>query len=429
MLKKISLSILMMMMVLLMTVSTAFAASSDEFETFQDSSGNVNIEGGAVPDTEFVFPGANITVNSIFDTTTFFMGNSIILDGEYNGDVFVAGNTVTVNGKINGNLYTGANQVVINGEVRDVFAACADLIIGKTANINRDAFLAGSNVNIDGVVGRNLRVGAGKLSINGTVNGFVESEVDQLTINDGATIAGPINNKSKNEAVVAESANVPVINWEKVTEEQSVEVDQGPSIGSIILSIITKLAFALVIWVMITFLAKGFSANTKILAKKYTLPSFGIGAAFLFLSPLLIILSFIIYVPFGFAMTFFIIALTIISAPVAVVVFSKLLSPLFDNKMKPLLSSFVSVLIIAIAAIIISYIPILNFLVFLILTVMGIGFIFYNVLFTNTKLKVKRENTSSFVPVMDEVIITPEEASSRLELENVESADITKMDE
>lgn len=428
MFRKFSLSILMLMMVLLMTVSTSFAASPDESETFQDSSGNVNIEGGAVPDTEFVFPGANITVNSIFDTTTFFMGNSIILDGEYNGDVFVAGNTVTVNGKINGNLYTAANQVIINGEARDVFAACADLTIGKTANINRDAFLVGSNVNIDGAIGRNLRAGADKLSINGTVNGFVESEVTQLTINDGATITGPINNKSKNEAIVAESANVPVINWEKVTEGQNVKEDSGPSIGSIILSIITKLVFALVIWLMITFLARGFSANSKFLAKKYILPSLGIGAAFLFLSPLLIILSFIIHVPFGFAMTFFIIALSFISAPVAMVVFSKLLTPFFDSKMKPLLSSFVSVLIIAIAAIIISYIPIVSFLVFLILTVMGMGFIFYNVLFTNTKLKAERENTANFVPVRDGVVITPEEASSTLELKNMESTDITKTD-
>lgn len=104
--------------------------------------------------------------------------------------------------KINGNLYTGANQVIINGEVtRDVFAGCSDLIISKSANINRDAFLRlpMSKLMVPWV--ENLRAGAGNVSINGIVNGFVETDVDQLTINDGARITGTINNRSANEAV------------------------------------------------------------------------------------------------------------------------------------------------------------------------------------------------------------------------------------
>lgn len=398
MFKKIYLPILMMIMVLLMTVTPALAAS-DELGPFQDSSGNVNIKEASVADSEFIFFGSNITADSVFDTTTFFAGNTIILDGEYNGDVFAAGNTVTVNGSINGNLYTAANQIIINGQVsKDVFVACSDLTIGKAAKIDRDVFLGVANVSVDGLIGRNLRVSADKLSINGTVNGLLNSEVSQLTINDGASITGPINNRSENEAVVAESASIPAINWEKVRENQSVEtVDQGPSLGSIIFSLITKLAFALVIWLMITFLTRDFNANISILAKKNILPSLGIGAGFLFLSPLLILLSFIIYIPFGIAMTCFMIALWIVSAAVAVVVLSKLLTPFFDTKMKPLLSSFVAVIIIAFAAILLSYIPVVNFIVFLILDVLGLGFILYNVLFTNTKLKGEREDNSNSI--------------------------------
>ncbi|WP_041668606.1 MFS transporter [Acetobacterium woodii] len=392
MLKKMSVSVLMVMMILLLTVSTAFGANSGNRSIYEDSSGNVNIENSSVPDTEFAFAGSNITVNSVFDTTTFFAGNIITLDGEYNGDVFAIGNNVTVNGKINGNLYTAANQIVINGEVtQDVFAAGSDLAISKLATINRDAFFAAARINIDGTVGRNLRVGAGNLLINGAIKGFVDVDVDQLTINDSGVITGTINNRSTNEAIVSPSATAPTINWEKVVKNQNMEKTKGPSVGSVILSIITKLAFMLVIWLLITFMTKEFNANTTIIAKKHLLASLGIGAGFFFLSPLLLIISFIIYVPFGLAMTFGIISLAILGTAIAAVVLSKLLMRFFDDKMKPLLNSFVSILIIGAAVIILGYIPIINFIVFLFLDVVGVGFICYNVIFTNRGLKAERE--------------------------------------
>lgn len=424
MFKKISVSVLMMVVVLLITVTSAFGATNSDISPYEDSAGNVNIEGASVPNAEFAFAGSNISANSVFDTTTFFAGNTITLDGEYNGDVFAVANTVTVNGKINGNLYTGGNQVIINGEVtRDVFAACSDLTINKSANINRDAFIAAANANIDGTVGRNLRAGAGNISINGTINGFVETDVDQLSINGSARVIGPINNRSANQAVVAPGATAPEINWEKVSKEQSIEENQGPSVGSILLSIITKLAFILVIWVLITFMTKEFNANTTVMAKKHILASLGIGAGFFFITPLLLIVSFVIYAPFGFAMTCGIIALSILGMPVAAVVLSKLLTRFFDDKMKPLLSSFVSILIIAAAVIILGYIPFINFAVYLFLYVVGVGFICYNVLF-NKKLKQERKEYDDELLMIDE-IIDMEEGTIVIE----KSAEAIKLDD
>jgi len=388
MFKKLSVSVLVMVMLLVMTVSTAFAATQTA-SPYQDSTGNVNITDATVPNSEVMFAGSNvIAANSVFDTTTFFAGNAITLDGVFNGDVFVAGNIVTVNGEINGNLYASGNQVTINGLVSgDAFAAGSDVTLSKSAVISRDLYAAASTVSIDGTVSRNLRVGASDLIISGAVNGFVQSDVKQLTIKDGAKITGPINNRSANEAVVSPNATAPAVTWDKVTQQQTEPEKQGPSVGSVILSIITQLAFILVIWLLITFLTKEFNENTTVMAKKHILASLGIGAGFMFVTPLLALLSFLIYVPFGFAMTCLIIASMILGMPVAAVVFSKLLTGYFNTKMKPLLSSFVSVLIIAAAIIIVGFIPILNMLVGLFLAVFGLGFIWYNIIFTNRKLK------------------------------------------
>ena len=109
-----------------------------------------------------------------------------------------------------------------------------------------------------------------------------------------------------------------------------------------------------------------------------------------------------------------IIALAILGMPVAAVVLSKLLIRFFEDKMKPLLSSFVAILIVAAAAIILGYIPVINFIVFLFLDVVGVGFICYNVLFTNKKLKDERNEGDDEILMIDE-IIDMEEGTTAIE--------------
>ena len=69
--------------------------------------------------------------------------------------------------------------------------------------------------------------------------------------------------------------------------------------------------------------------------------------------------------------------------------------------MKPLLSSFVSISIIAGAVIILGFIPFVNVLVGLFMAVFGLGFIWYNIIFTNRKLKEEKL-------VSDEILVIEE---------------------
>lgn len=388
MLKKFKKTLPLFVLILMISMSAVLAQTS-VYSNYNDESGNITIQGQTVSDRDFVFAGNNVNVDAAFDTTTIFMGNIVTLDGDYNGDVFVFGNTITVNGNINGSLYTAGNVITVNGQVADdVFVACSDFTLGNTAVMNRDFWFSGANGRFDGSVGRNLRSDAGNLTLNGNIGGFVDATVDQLTINEGAQVAGSIDNRSKNEAIVAEGANVPAVNWERVTNEDTqIDSDQGDSVGSVILSIITKLAFILVIWLLITFMAKEFSGNTSIIVKKHIWPSLGIGAGYMFLSPIILLISFIIYVPFGLAVMFLIIASFILAMPIAAVVFSKLLIRFFENQMKPLLASFVSILIMAAAIILIGYIPFLGGLMGFALTLFGTGFLGYNILFGYRQLK------------------------------------------
>lgn len=363
-------------------------AQEEKNDLYTDASGNVMIEKEKVSDRDILFAGSTVSVNSLFDTTTFFAGNIISLDGEYNGDVFVAGNNITINGKINGNLYAAGNIIILNGEVsRDVFVTGSDFTISSLADVKRDVFVASAKANFGGNVGRNLRVGADNMMLNGRVSGFIQTEVDQLTINDNAEVLGSIDHRSNSQATVSEKASVPDINWKKIETTQQSEEEKTTKIGSIILSVITKLAFMLVMWVLLTFISREFSENMGWIVKKHLWISLGLGAAYLFLAPLIILLAFIIHISFGIAVTMLIIASFILAIPIAAVTFSKLALPIFEKKMKPLLASFIAIVSIALAITLIGYIPYLGGFLSFILIIFGLGFLVYNVLFAKRQIR------------------------------------------
>ncbi|MGD9474576.1 MAG: hypothetical protein AB7V37_06190, partial [Eubacteriaceae bacterium] len=127
-----------------------------------------------------------------------------------------------------------------------------------------------------------------------------------------------------------------------------------------------------------------------------------------------LLISFIIYVPFGLAMMFLIIASFILAMPIAAVVFSKLLIRFLEDQMKPLLASFVSILIIAAAVIVVGYIPFLGGLTGFVLTLFGSGFLGYNILFASRQLKEEKnmileiDDEASFVTTIEKTNVVEE---------------------
>lgn len=379
--KKLRFNTCLFFVVLILSISIV-AVQGAEVNEYTDASGNVIIDDEKVANHNLTFAGSKVTVNAIFETTTFFAGNTVSLDGEYDGDVFVTGNTVVINGIINGNLYAGGNVITLNGEVsQDAFITGSELTFSPEANVDRDVFVASANANFDGKIGRNLWVGADNMILNGQVDGFIKTDVDHLTINDSAAVLGSIDHRSSAQAVVSEKANIADVNWQEVEVSQNQEEAKTSGLGSIILAFITKLAFILIMWILLTYLSREFSNNMENIVKNHIWASLGLGIAYLFLTPIIILLAFIIYWPFGVAVTLLIIASLILAMPIAAVTFSKLLLPFFEQKMRPLLASFIALLCLAILIVLIGNISYLGLVLTIIMMVFGSGFLSYNILF------------------------------------------------
>jgi hypothetical protein len=104
-----------------------------------------------------------------------------------NGDLMTAGQTVTVESAIDGDLATAGSQDTVAAPVSGYVLAA-----GRNAVIGDDARLAGSTVQFEGRVERDLSIGAATAVIDGHVGGNVEARADRVSVMPGAVIDGDL---------------------------------------------------------------------------------------------------------------------------------------------------------------------------------------------------------------------------------------------
>lgn len=150
-----------------------------------------------------------ITKDEVVNDDLYFAGNSITVDGVINGDLIAAGSEIKVTGTINGGIIAAGGSIVVTGKVtNDIKAAGGEVRIGgdvgdnvlvftgnlvleKDARIARDLTLGAGTATIDGTVNGNINGGASNMEMNGATKGNVTVNIDNnIKISPGATIGG-----------------------------------------------------------------------------------------------------------------------------------------------------------------------------------------------------------------------------------------------
>ena len=151
---------------------------------------------------------ATLPVGQTVNDDYYAAGGTVTIDGNVNGDVWVTGGQVQINGNVNGDINAVGGDVrvtgVVNGNAR--LSGGQVEIDGK---ITRDVFLAtGSGVmSKDAIIGRDLYVGAGTLTIGGTTN-TIHAGVGTLTIASTAKVNGDVIYTSNNAAKIDTGATM-----------------------------------------------------------------------------------------------------------------------------------------------------------------------------------------------------------------------------
>ncbi len=136
--------------------------------------------------------------------------NAVIIAAPVRGDIFAAGSSVDISGSSDASVFAVGEGVTISGEVtddvrvagvsialtsktaHDVFAAGSTISLGPQSFVGGDAYLAASDVTIEGTINGTLRVAGERVTITKTaiIRGDVITYQNKPVIEDGATIGG-----------------------------------------------------------------------------------------------------------------------------------------------------------------------------------------------------------------------------------------------
>jgi cytoskeletal protein CcmA (bactofilin family) len=156
----------------------------------------------------FLF-GDRVRVDGNVEGDVFLFGNDAIVNGHVKGDVFAFAKFLQVNGDVDGNIRGFTNTMTIRGAVaRNVLTFVDIMNVEATAKIGGSLTIFMENLHLEGSLGRDI-LGFGKhFTLSGKVGGSLRLKGDQLTIDSGAEVDGPIRFEGDHEAEVATGAKL-----------------------------------------------------------------------------------------------------------------------------------------------------------------------------------------------------------------------------
>ena len=172
--------------VLMLLISTAFATginievNEDDVEEFLFN--NLEIFNDEIIDTDLMLIQDNISVNNNVNGNVYMIGEVVNISSELiDGDIFVVANHVTINSNVNGNVYVLTNNLNISGEMKDIYVFAENVILNDNT-ICRDLKTFATNINIEGIINRDLYAATGEvnISLTGKINGSLSTTNERV---------------------------------------------------------------------------------------------------------------------------------------------------------------------------------------------------------------------------------------------------------
>ena len=351
-----------------MLINEEEASLSDDTETASSTSDNY-----------FSFTSEDVTIdNPIFGDAFIFTSGNVTINNLIYGNLFVFANNVEIshNAEISSSLFCFSNNLTIDGyvNVNAYVVATENFTLNESSNIYLDLFVTSNNININGIVNRN-----------------VYASCDELSISDTAHIAGTLDYTANSEATIPDGIVDGKINFAM----QSVSDEKEPTKAlDVVLSIISYIIFALIMFAIYKFLKPKFITSPSIL-KDHLALCILFGVLGILITPVVCILLLLIgeisslsivlsgaFLSLLFILLAVYILLLFIAPSTTIISLSNLLADKFKEKLK-INSTLSIVLFICILSIIyklISLVPVLGSIVFIALMVIGLGIWVKNIL-------------------------------------------------
>lgn len=163
----------------------------------------------------------HITKDQTINDDLYISASDVSVDGTVNGNVFVVGGTTQLNGPVTGDVFVAGGTITINGAIgRSVHIVGGTVTISSA--IGKDLLLFGGNATLEksGSVAGVTKIGAGQLQLAGTTKD-VDAAVGSLTVVDTAKINGNLTYTTNKPAVIDRDAVVTGKTTQKQVETKT----------------------------------------------------------------------------------------------------------------------------------------------------------------------------------------------------------------
>ena len=299
------------------------------------------------------------------DGNVYIMGQDVEITGEVNGSLFVLAQSVKIEetAYVAIHTYVAAVDLEMNGFTSDMYAVSQNFYMGETAVINRDLHVAAVNANIYGTIGRDVKLSANSIDVYEseeqamTVYGNFDCEYsEEIEDLDKVTIQGTTNLKETNE-------------FENYENE-----DKGNSLSDYAFKAVRSIAFALIMYLLLVFLAPKFVEKSKDYVSGRGAIAGLIGLVFVILLPIIafiLILTLVGVYPAIVACLAYIVVL-VMNSVIATIAISEYVASKFDN-MTSLWKKLLIMVCVSLVIYLVELIPVLGSIISLILFFVGVG--------------------------------------------------------
>lgn len=346
----------------------------------------------------------------------FVTANKFVLEPgcEINGDLYICANEIELaqNSVIYGNVFAVSNNLIIDSQIGgDLYATSKNFDMKYYGFIRRDLHLNSDNATLNGYIYRNAFINSNNITINnqfiteqdlniqnasnvtfsGEVKGnaninsknieFKNKTADEQAIN--CKIGGDLNYSSNKELQLENGIVFGNINYTKYESSLNLLSD----IGDFFLGLLTTLAYVVVVYFIIKKFMPKYMEKVSNLNIQDILKSLGIGLGILILTPIISIILLITRVGSLIGLLiliayilFLILAKPIFVISVALLISNKNSNSTDENKSNSLFDNIVKISLVTIVLSLINLIPYFGFVISLLATIIGIGFLIKSLL-------------------------------------------------
>ena len=182
-------------------------------------------------DDVYVF-GSNILIIEDIEGDLIAAGGRIEVKGKVSQDLMAAGGIINLGGDIGDDVRTAGGIITISGNIGDdLIVAGGQITVENDANVGGELVVSGGTISIEGEVIGDALLSGTNIIISGKINGSVKiDDVEELTVADGAEIAGDLEYRSAMKADISDKAKIggEVKETIKVKEKEVEVVSKAP---------------------------------------------------------------------------------------------------------------------------------------------------------------------------------------------------------